>query len=129
MRRARDVGNKDNKSSTRRFAQQLSSLLTVEYREKSKPQVNKKISSIFARLRKSKSKSVDETDAVSVVGTSGMSNEIPERIILAERKQIVEKIDEISELIKEYLEDHQLADLNEEKLNEFLTELVAAYIP
>jgi DNA-binding IscR family transcriptional regulator len=103
--------------------------LTVEYREKTKPQVNKKIQNIFARLRKSKTKSVDETDAVSTVGGNAMQNEIPERIILAERKQIVQKIDEISDAIKEYLEEQQLADLSEEKLNEFLKELVAAYIP
>lgn len=104
-------------------------MLTVEYREKKQPQVNKKIQNIFARLRKSKVKSVDEIDAISTIDGNTMSNENPEKIILAERKQIVSKIDEISELIKDYLEEQQLADLTEEKLNDFLKELVAAYIP
>lgn len=121
--------NKERKSSTRQFVQQLSALLTVEYREKEKKAVNKKIQSIFARLKRTKSKSIDETD--SVVGTD--ANDTIQvknaKIILGEKKHYAAKIDEISELIKDFLDEHQLGDVSDEKLDEFLRELVAAYIP
>lgn len=125
--------NKERKSSTRQFVQQLSALLTIEYREKKEKPVKKKIQSIFARLKRTKSKSIDETD--SVVGTTADGNSDTtiqvknEKIILGEKKHYAAKLDEISDLIKDFLDEQQLADVSDEKLEEFLRELVAAYIP
>lgn len=127
------VENKERKSSTRQFVQQLSDLLTIEYHEKEKKPVNKKIQSIFACLKRTKAKSIDETD--SVVGTTGTdaNNDTiqvkNEMIILGEKKHYAAKIDEIAELIKDFLEEQQLGDVSDEKLDEFLREVVAAYIP
>lgn len=127
------VENKERKSSTRQFVQQLSDLLTIEYHEKEKKPVNKKIQSIFACLKRTKAKSIDETD--SVVGTTGTdaNNDTiqvkNEKIILGEKKHYAAKIDEIAELIKDFLEEQQLGDVSDEKLDEFLREVVAAYIP
>lgn len=103
------VENKERKSSTRQFVQQLSDLLTIEYHEKEKKPVNKKIQSIFACLKRTKAKSIDETD--SVVGTTGTdaNNDTiqvkNEMIILGEKKHYAAKIDEIAELIKDFLEE------------------------
>lgn len=95
--------------------------------------MNKKIQSIFACLKRTKAKSIDETD--SVVGTAGTdaNNDTiqvkNEKIILGEKKHYAAKIDEIAELIKDFLEEQQLGDVSDEKLDEFLREVVAAYIP
>lgn len=95
--------------------------------------MNKKIQSIFACLKRTKAKSIDETD--SVVGTTGTdaNNDTiqvkNEKIILGEKKHYAAKIDEIAELIKDFLEEQQLGDVSDEKLDEFLREVVAAYIP
>lgn len=95
--------------------------------------MNKKIQSIFACLKRTKAKSIDETD--SVVGTTGTdaNNDTiqvkNEMIILGEKKHYAAKIDEIAELIKDFLEEQQLGDVSDEKLDEFLREVVATYIP
>lgn len=102
-------------------------MLTIDYHEKEKKPVSKKIQNIFARLRRMKSKSVDETD--SVVGADANAAIQMRKIILGEKKHYAAKIDEVSDLIKNYLEEHQLGDVSDEKLDEFLRELVAAYIP
>lgn len=107
----------------------MSSLLTIVYREKEKKSLNKKIQSIFARLRRTKSKSVDESDSVAGTDANASIQVKIEKIILGEKKHYAAKIDEVSDLIKDFLEENQLGDLNDEKLDEFLRELVAAYIP